>query len=48
MIIGNMLVDRDISLKYEESLYATDDTLFLPDFSMTFRGETITRNMSEC
>ena len=40
MIIANMLVDRDIPFKYEEPLYAPDGTMFLPDFTITFRGET--------
>ena len=38
-IITNMLVDRDIPFKYEEPLYAPDGTMFLPDFTVTFRGE---------
>ena len=38
-IITNMLVDREIPFKYEEPLYAPDGTMFLPDFTVTFRGE---------
>lgn len=40
VIIANMLVDRDIPFKYEEPLYAADGTIYLPDFTVTFRGET--------
>lgn len=40
VIIANMLVDRDIPFKYEEPLYAADGTMYLPDFTVTFRGET--------
>lgn len=39
-IIANMLSDRDIPFKYEEPLYASDGTSYLPDFTVTFRGET--------
>lgn len=39
VIIANMLVDRDIPFKYEEPLYASDGTMYLPDFTVTFRGE---------
>lgn len=38
-IITNLLVDREIPFKYEEPLYAPDGTMFLPDFTVTFRGE---------
>ena len=38
-IIANMLSDRGISFKYEEPLYAPDGTMYLPDFTVTFRGE---------
>lgn len=38
-IITNMLVDRDIPFKYEEPLYAPDGTMFLPDFTVKFKGE---------
>ena len=40
VIIANMLVDRDIPFKYEKPLYAADGTMYLPDFTVTFRGET--------
>lgn len=40
VIIANMLVDREIPFKYEELLYAADGTMYLPDFTVTFRGET--------
>lgn len=39
-IIANLLVDRDIPFQYEEPLYAPDGTMFLPDFTVKFRGET--------
>ena len=39
-IIANMLKEREIEFKYEEPLYAKDGTMFLPDFTVTFRGET--------
>ena len=38
-IITNLLVDRDIPFKYEAPLYAPDGTMFLPDFTVVFRGE---------
>lgn len=38
-IIANMLADRNIPFRYEESLYAADGTMYLPDFTVTFRGE---------
>lgn len=38
-IITNLLVDREIPFKYEEPLYAPDGTMYLPDFTVTFRGE---------
>lgn len=38
-IITNLLVDRDIPFKYEEPLYAPDGTMYLPDFTVKFRGE---------
>lgn len=39
VIIANMLVDREIPFKYEEPLFAPDGTMYLPDFTVTFRGE---------
>ena len=38
-IITNLLVDREIPFKYEEPLYAPDGTMYLPDFTVIFRGE---------
>ena len=38
-IIANLLVDRNIPFKYEEPLYAPDGTMFLPDFTIKFKGE---------
>ena len=38
-IITNLLVDKEIPFKYEEPLYAPDGTMFLPDFTVVFRGE---------
>ncbi len=38
-IIANLLVDREIPFKYEEPLYAPDGTMYLPDFTVKFRGE---------
>ena len=38
-IITNLLVDRSVPFKYEEPLFAPDGTMYLPDFTVTFRGE---------
>lgn len=38
-IITNLLVDRDVPFQYEEPLYAPDGTMYLPDFTIKFRGE---------
>ncbi len=38
-IISNLLVDRGIPFKYEEMLNAPDGTMYLPDFTVMFRGE---------
>lgn len=38
-IIANLLSDRSIPFKYEEPLFAPDGTMYLPDFTVTFRGE---------
>lgn len=35
-----MLKERNIEFKYEEPLYAKDGTMYLPDFTVIFRGET--------
>ena len=39
-IIVNMLHEKEIPFKYEEPLYAEDGTMYLPDFTVTFKGET--------
>ena len=41
-IIANLLVDRGISFEYESPLFASDGTMFLPDFTVTFKGEKLT------
>lgn len=40
VIIANMLVAEEVPFIYEEPLYAPDGTMFLPDFTVKFRGET--------
>ena len=40
VIIANMLSDYEVPFKYEEPLYADDGTMYLPDFTVKFRGET--------
>lgn len=39
VIIANMLVSEEVPFLYEEPLYAPDGTMFLPDFTVKFRGE---------
>jgi hypothetical protein len=39
VIIANMLFDRDVPFAYETPLYASDGTFYLPDFTITARGE---------
>lgn len=39
VIIANLLADRDIPFRYEIPLYADDGTFYLPDFTITWRGE---------
>lgn len=39
-IIANMLVSEEVPFKYEVLLYADDGTMYLPDFTVKFRGET--------
>lgn len=34
-----MLFDRDIAFLYEKPLYAADGSFYLPDFTITWRGE---------
>jgi len=40
VIIANMLVSEDIPFEYETPLYAKDGTMYLPDFTVKFKGET--------
>lgn len=40
VIISNMLWDREIPFRYETPLFAPDGTFYLPDFTITFRGES--------
>ncbi|MBX7123865.1 MAG: AAA family ATPase [Opitutaceae bacterium] len=39
VIIANMLYDRDVAFEYEKPLYAPDGSFYLPDFTITWRGE---------
>jgi exodeoxyribonuclease V alpha subunit len=39
VIIANMLYERDIPFKYEVQCFAPDGTFYLPDFTITWRGE---------
>jgi exodeoxyribonuclease V alpha subunit len=39
VIISNMLFERDIAFEYEKPLYAKDGSFYLPDFTITWRGE---------
>ncbi len=39
VIIANMLVQEEVPFVYEEPLFAPDGTMFLPDFTVKFRGE---------
>jgi len=34
-IIANLLHERDIEFRYEKSLYVSDGTMYLPDFTLT-------------
>lgn len=40
VIIANMLAERDITYHYERPLFAPDGTFYLPDFTITWRGQT--------
>lgn len=40
VIIANMLQTEEIPFEYEVPLYAPDGTMYLPDFTVTFKGET--------
>ena len=39
VIIANMLFDREVPFLYERPLYASDGSFYLPDFTITWRGE---------
>ena len=39
VIIANMLFERDIPFDYEVPCFAPDGTFYLPDFTITWRGE---------
>jgi len=39
VIIANIFHDRGIPFEYEVPLYASDGTMYLPDFTITFAGE---------
>ena len=41
VIIANMLAERDIPFQYEVPLFASDGTFYLPDFTVTWAGETL-------
>lgn len=38
VIIANMLHERDIPFRYEQPLYASDGSFYLPDFTISWRG----------
>ena len=40
VIIANLLHERNVPFRYEQPLFAGDGTLKLPDFTVTWRGET--------
>jgi ATP-dependent exoDNAse (exonuclease V) alpha subunit len=40
VIISNMLFERDIPFRYEVPLFAPDGSFYLPDFTVTWAGET--------
>ena len=40
VIVANLLHERQIPFRYEEPLFAGDGTLRLPDFTVTWRGQT--------
>lgn len=39
VIVANLLHERGIPFMYEKPLVAKDGTMYLPDFTVTFRGE---------
>lgn len=40
MNIANILALKEIPFKYEVPLYAPDGTMFIPDFTISYKGET--------
>jgi exodeoxyribonuclease V alpha subunit len=40
VIIANMLFERDIAFRYEAQLYGPDGKFYLPDFTITWAGDT--------
>jgi hypothetical protein len=40
LVIANLLHERDIPFSYETLLRAPDGTMYLPDFTITWQGET--------
>ena len=40
VIIANLLCEEEVPFEYEKPLYAPDGTMFLPDFTVMFCGET--------
>jgi hypothetical protein len=40
VIIANMLSEREIPFLYEKPLYAPDGSFYLPDFTISWRGES--------
>ena len=41
VIVANMLHERGITFYYEKPLYASDGTMYLPDFTVIWSGEEI-------
>ncbi|MCA9030242.1 MAG: ATP-dependent RecD-like DNA helicase, partial [Planctomycetaceae bacterium] len=39
VIITNMLAEREVLFRYEEPLFASDGTFYLPDFTITWNGD---------
>ncbi|MCD6127697.1 MAG: ATP-dependent DNA helicase RecQ, partial [Methanomicrobia archaeon] len=39
VIIANLLHERGIPFRYEVPLYAPDGTFYIPDFTITWKGE---------
>ena len=40
LVIANLLYERDVPFAYEILLRAPDGTMYLPDFAITWQGET--------